>query len=169
MTWEITKHELDKQMLLVNESLFALGNGYLGVRGNFEEGYPEEIPSIRGTYLNAFYDITEIQYGEKAYGFPETGQKMLNVIDAQTIEIFLEKKKNAFLFLKGSSRFFPNFAHETRVFRTRHPLEIAFRKRNQAHFFTVGFFYTAGTVCDSSENGAGKLFRAGAGDFHCQR
>ncbi|MEK5338621.1 glycosyl hydrolase family 65 protein [Weizmannia sp. FSL W8-1119] len=119
MTWEITKHELDKQMLLVNESLFALGNGYLGVRGNFEEGYPEEIPSIRGTYLNAFYDNTEIQYGEKAYGFPETGQKMLNVIDAQTIEIFLGEEKERFSLFEGEVLGFSQTLHMKRGFSER--------------------------------------------------
>ena len=39
MTWTLTKSELDNETLLLNESLLSLGNGYLGVRGNFEEGY----------------------------------------------------------------------------------------------------------------------------------
>ncbi|PSL41406.1 alpha,alpha-trehalose phosphorylase [Planomicrobium soli] len=90
MTWKITKFELDNPNLLVNESLLSLGNGYLGVRGNFEEGYKEDYKSIRGTYINAFHDETEITYGEKLYGFPETQQKILNVIDAQTVQIYLD-------------------------------------------------------------------------------
>lgn len=90
MSWKLTKYELDNESLLVNESLLSLGNGYLGVRGNFEEGYPVDYKSIRGTYINAFHDETEISYGEKLYGFPETQQKVLNVIDAQTVQIYVD-------------------------------------------------------------------------------
>ncbi|TWT25143.1 glycoside hydrolase family 65 protein [Planomicrobium sp. CPCC 101110] len=90
MSWKLTKFELDNQNLLVNESLLSLGNGYLGIRGNFEEGYKEGFKSIRGAYINAFHDETDISYGEKLYGFPGTQQKILNVIDAQTVRIYLD-------------------------------------------------------------------------------
>lgn len=93
MTWTLTKFELDNPNLLVNESLLSLGNGYLGVRGNFEEGYGDGFKSIRGAYINAFHDETEITYGEKLHGFPETQQKVLNVIDAQTVEIYLDGER----------------------------------------------------------------------------
>ncbi|WP_391115806.1 glycoside hydrolase family 65 protein [Psychrobacillus sp. L3] len=90
MTWKLTKSEVDNQNLLLNESLLSLGNGYLGVRGNFEEGYKDTYNSIRGTYINAFHDEIEISYGEKLHGFPETQQKILNVIDGQTVQIYLD-------------------------------------------------------------------------------
>ena len=90
MTWKLTKSEMDPESLLVNESLLSLGNGYLGVRGNFEEGYSTEYSSIRGAYINAFHDNVEITYGEKLYGFPDTQQKILNVIDSQGIQIHVE-------------------------------------------------------------------------------
>ncbi len=93
MTWNISNSKLDEANLLVNESLFSLGNGYLGVRGNFEEGYTNAHKSIRGTYINAFHDITDIQYGEKAYGFPETQQKLLNLTDVQTIELKIDGER----------------------------------------------------------------------------
>ncbi len=76
-----------KEELLRNETLFHVANGYVGVRGNFEEGYPEGHVSIRGTYINAFYDDVPIKYGERLYGFPTTGQRMLNVTDTQGIKI----------------------------------------------------------------------------------
>lgn len=93
MTWKLTKFELDNPNLLVNESLLSLGNGYLGVRGNFEEGYQDGFKSIRGAYINAFHDETEISYGEKLYGFPATQQKVLNVIDAQSVQIYLDDER----------------------------------------------------------------------------
>ncbi|QHJ69191.1 glycoside hydrolase family 65 protein [Planococcus halotolerans] len=93
MAWRLTKYELDNENLLINESLLSLGNGYLGVRGNFEEGYEEGDKSIRGTYINAFHDETEITYGEKLYGFPEKQQKVLNIIDAQSVRIYLDGER----------------------------------------------------------------------------
>ncbi|MEI3613251.1 glycoside hydrolase family 65 protein [Pseudogracilibacillus sp. SO30301A] len=93
MTWKLTKSELDNENLLTNESLFSLGNGYLGVRGNFEEGYDAAFKSIRGTYINAFHDETEISYGEKLYAFPEKQQKIVNILDGQTIEVYLDGER----------------------------------------------------------------------------
>ena len=93
MTWKLTKSELDNQSLLLDESLLTLGNGYLGVRGNFEEGYKSSYSSIRGAYINAFHDETEINYGEKLHAFPDIQQKILNVIDAQTINIYLDEEQ----------------------------------------------------------------------------
>lgn len=75
------------QALLVEESLYFTGNGYVGVRGNFEEGVPTAFPTIRGTYLNGFYDTVNLEYGESAHGFPMTAQKLINVFDAQTISL----------------------------------------------------------------------------------
>lgn len=93
MTWKLTKSELNNENLLINESLFSLGNGYLGVRGNFEEGYDSRSNSIRGTYINAFHDETEISYGEKLYAFPEKQQKMVNIIDSQTVEVYIDGER----------------------------------------------------------------------------
>lgn len=90
MTWKLTKSELDNENLLINESLFSLGNGYLGVRGNFEEGYKEDSKTIRGTYINAFHDEIEINYGEKLYGFPDKQQKIVNIIDGQSVNIYID-------------------------------------------------------------------------------
>ncbi|EIM06332.1 glycoside hydrolase family 65 protein [Planococcus antarcticus DSM 14505] len=93
MTWKLTKSELDNENLLINESLLSLGNGYLGVRGNFEEGYKPGFSSIRGTYINAFHDNVEITYGEKLYGFPDKQQKILNLIDGQEIQIHIDDEQ----------------------------------------------------------------------------
>ncbi|AOM82077.1 glycoside hydrolase family 65 protein [Salisediminibacterium beveridgei] len=90
MSWKITSNAQDQSQLLVDESLFSQGNGYLGVRGNFEEGYAKDMKSIRGTYINAFHDIVPIEYGEKLFGFPDTQQKLVNVMDTQSIQVSLD-------------------------------------------------------------------------------
>lgn len=111
MTWTLTDNQLTEQDLLISESLFSLGNGYLGVRGNFEEGYREGMKSIRGTYLNAFHDIVDISYGEKLYAFPETQQKLLNVIDAQTIHIYFGEDQEYFSLFHGEVLSFERKLH----------------------------------------------------------
>ncbi len=75
------------QTLALDETLFHTANGYIGVRANFEEGEPEGAKGVRGTYLNAFYDTHPIIHPEKLYGFPETGEKILNVSDVQIIRV----------------------------------------------------------------------------------
>ncbi|MDF9843390.1 MULTISPECIES: glycosyl hydrolase family 65 protein [unclassified Paenibacillus] len=103
MSWSISNHGLSAETLLNLESIFALGNGYLGVRGNFEEGYADpEIQSIRGTYLNAFHDVIEIPYGEKLFAFPGTQQKLVNIIDAQGMNIYIGEEEEPFSLSEGS-------------------------------------------------------------------
>ncbi|WP_217586261.1 glycoside hydrolase family 65 protein [Lentibacillus saliphilus] len=89
MSWVIKSKATNIDRLLLEESLFFTGNGYLGVRGNLEESSPSDMPSIRGTYINGFYDDVPISYGEKLHGFPDTQQKQLNMIDAQSIDIIV--------------------------------------------------------------------------------
>ena len=119
MTWTLSNHSLSQEDLLNLESLFALGNGYLGVRGNFEEGYHDELTSIRGTYQNAFHDIVDIPYGEKLYGFPDTEQKMLNSIDAQTVQIFLGEDEEPFSLFTGDILSYERHLHLDQGFSER--------------------------------------------------
>ncbi|MDR2314208.1 MAG: family 65 glycosyl hydrolase [Spirochaetaceae bacterium] len=79
----------DPGALLLDETIFHNANGYLGVRSNFEEGYPEGIESIRGSYINGVYDFAGMKQAEKLYGLVEEKQTMLNVADTQGIKLFL--------------------------------------------------------------------------------
>lgn len=81
--------------LALEESLFHTANGYLGVRAAFEEGYAEDLPSpapggFRGCYLNAFFETHDIRHPEKLFGFPEEGERLVNVTDPQTIRLFAD-------------------------------------------------------------------------------
>ncbi len=69
------------------ETIFAMSNGYLGMRGNFEEGRPA---FQTGTFVNGFHETWPIIYGEEAYGFAKTGQTMLNVIDSKIIRLYVD-------------------------------------------------------------------------------
>lgn len=78
---------------LLHETIFHNANGYIGIRGNLEEGVKEEYDTIRGTYINGFYDISPMKQAEKLYGFVEEKQTILNVIDTQTIELKIDGEK----------------------------------------------------------------------------
>jgi alpha,alpha-trehalose phosphorylase len=68
--WAVVEPSLDLANLDESESVFALANGHLGMRGNLDEGEPHGLP---GTYLNAFHEVRPLPYAETAYGNPEAG------------------------------------------------------------------------------------------------
>jgi len=85
--WAIESRVYTGEFVQEAETIFALANGYLGLRGSHEENHPAVEP---GTYLNGFYELRPITYGEKAYGFPDTGQTMLNCPDGKIIKLYVD-------------------------------------------------------------------------------
>jgi alpha,alpha-trehalose phosphorylase len=85
--WIVPEHQLHLDLLPVTESLFALSNGHIGLRGNLDEGEPWGRP---GTYLNAFYEIRPLPYAESAYGNPEDGQALINVTNGKLIRLLVD-------------------------------------------------------------------------------
>jgi alpha,alpha-trehalose phosphorylase len=85
--WNLIEASFKPEFTAQTESVLALGNGYLGMRGNPEEGGP----SVQnGTFVNGFYESWPIVYAEEAYGFARTGQTMLNVMDSRIIKLFVD-------------------------------------------------------------------------------
>lgn len=92
--WCIRETSFDTASHFLDETLFALGNGYIGLRGTGEEGYSGPAgTSLDGTYLNGFYESEPIQYPEAAYGLARVNQFMLNVPNAKGIELWLEDER----------------------------------------------------------------------------
>lgn len=85
--------QMDNESLLCQETVFHNANGYLGVRSNFEEGYAKNMQSVRGAYLNGFYDYAPMKQAEKLYGLMEEKQTILNVADVQGIRLQLEQEE----------------------------------------------------------------------------
>jgi alpha,alpha-trehalose phosphorylase len=85
--WELREVGLDLDDLARSESLFALSNGHIGIRGNLDEGDPRALP---GTYLNSFYEIRPLPYAEAGYGFPEDGQSILNVTNGKIFRLLVD-------------------------------------------------------------------------------
>ncbi len=84
--WELRWQGLDLDALQQTESTFALSNGHIGMRGTLEEGEPRVMP---GTYLNGFFENRTLPYAEVGYGFPESGQTVVNVTDGKVIRLLV--------------------------------------------------------------------------------
>ncbi|MGK2928211.1 MAG: glycoside hydrolase family 65 protein [Acidimicrobiales bacterium] len=69
------------------ESLFAIGNGYLGMRANPSEGREAH---THGTYLNGFHETWPILHAEDAFAFAKTGQTIVNVPDAKLMKLYVD-------------------------------------------------------------------------------
>lgn len=85
--WKIIETAYYEPFLAQTETIFAIGNGYVGMRGNHDEGRPS---FQNGTFINGLHETWPIVYGEKAYGFAKTGQTMLNVTDAKQIKLYVD-------------------------------------------------------------------------------
>ena len=85
--WRLVEKELNLDQLAQSESIFALSNGHIGLRGNLDEGDPHGLP---GTYLNSFYEVRPLPYAEAGYGFPDSGQTIINVTNGKLIRLLID-------------------------------------------------------------------------------
>jgi alpha,alpha-trehalose phosphorylase len=85
--WNLIEKGSHPELLAQLETMMALGNGYLGMRGCPEEGGPN---AENATLINGFYETHPIVYVEGAYGFARTGQTILSVTDSKIIKLFVD-------------------------------------------------------------------------------
>ncbi len=85
--WHIRETGLNLDILAQTESIFALSNGHIGLRGNLEEGEPHGLP---GTYLNGFYETRPLPYAEAGFSYPEDGQSVVDVTNGKIIRLLVE-------------------------------------------------------------------------------
>src|SRR5918999_3369923 len=85
--WVVLGPRLDLDRMGQVESVFALSNGHIGLRGNLDEGEPHAMP---GTYLNSFYERRPLPYAEGGYGYPESGQTIINVTNGKLIRLLVD-------------------------------------------------------------------------------
>src|SRR5690348_12412523 len=84
--WTVRETSLHRDFLAQSESVFALSNGHIGLRGNLDEGEPHGLP---GTYLNSLFESHPLPYAEAGYGFPQTGQTVINVTNGKVIRLLV--------------------------------------------------------------------------------
>ncbi|KAE8763363.1 glycoside hydrolase family 65 protein [Georgenia thermotolerans] len=85
--WSLREPALDLGRLGQLESLFALSNGHIGLRGNLDEGEPNETP---GTYVSGVFERHPLPYPEGGYGYPEAGQTMVNVTNGKLLRLLVD-------------------------------------------------------------------------------
>ncbi|MBM9503397.1 glycoside hydrolase family 65 protein [Actinacidiphila acididurans] len=85
--WSLRESELNLELLPQSESVFALSNGHIGWRGNLDEGEPNGLP---GSYLNGLYELHPLPYAEAGYGYPESGQTVINVTNGKLIRLLVD-------------------------------------------------------------------------------
>ncbi len=85
--WALVEDRYSDADLGTTETLFAIGNGYLGMRGNVEEGRDSH---AHGTFINGFHETWPIQHAEEAFGFARIGQTIVNVPDAKVIRLYVD-------------------------------------------------------------------------------
>jgi maltose phosphorylase len=74
--WQIIEEGFHPEMNRESESIFSIGNGYMGQRANFEEHYSGE--SLQGSYVAGVYYPDKTRVGWWKNGYPEYFAKVLN-------------------------------------------------------------------------------------------
>jgi len=85
--WCLRESTLHRDMLAQTESIFALANGHIGWRANLDEGEPHGLP---GSYLNGLFELRPLPYAEAGFGYPESGQTMINVTNGKLIRLLVD-------------------------------------------------------------------------------
>jgi alpha,alpha-trehalose phosphorylase len=85
--WRLVEREPDHADLGRTETLFTVGNGYLGMRANPSEGREAH---THGTYINGFHETWPILHAEDAVAFAKTGQTIVNVPDAKLVKLYVD-------------------------------------------------------------------------------
>jgi len=88
--WSIIENKFDSTKMIDSESIFSLGNGKIGQRGNFEEDFSNN--KTIGNYISGIYfrDKTKVGWWKK--GYPEYFAKMVNCPNWNKIRISINNQ-----------------------------------------------------------------------------
>ncbi|MFW5979988.1 MAG: family 65 glycosyl hydrolase domain-containing protein [Halanaerobiales bacterium] len=89
--WKIIEDGFDPEYKLLAESIMSLGNGHMGLRGNFSEEYSGS--SFEGTYIGGVYYPDKTRVGWWKIGYPDYYAKVLNAANFIGINIKINNKK----------------------------------------------------------------------------
>jgi Trehalose and maltose hydrolases (possible phosphorylases) len=89
--WDVVTHKLDKDNKRLQESLTSLGNGYMGMRGNFEEDYTGD--SLPGTYLAGIWYPDKTRVGWWKNGYPKYFGKVINAVNFIKMNFLIDGQK----------------------------------------------------------------------------
>ena len=85
--WALVENTPSSDDMGNTETLFAVGNGYVGMRGNMDEG---RAGHVHGTFINGLHETWPIRHAEEAFGFARVGQTIVNVPDGKIIRLYVD-------------------------------------------------------------------------------
>ena len=85
--WRVVEARYSEEFSGRAETIFSLGNGFVGVRGTFEEGRPALSP---GTFINGFHETWPIVHAEEAHALAQKGQTIVNVPDVTIVKLYVD-------------------------------------------------------------------------------
>jgi hypothetical protein len=88
LPWTIRSSKLEKEHKRLQESLTSIGNGYMGMRGNFEETYSGD--SHLGTYIAGVWFPDKTRVGWWKNGYPKYFGKAINALNFSKVAIFID-------------------------------------------------------------------------------
>lgn len=83
--WKVVETGLDKERMRLSESLTSTGNGYMGMRGNFEEDYTGD--THLGTYIGGVWFPDKTRVGWWKNGYPLYFGKVINAVRLNGIHV----------------------------------------------------------------------------------
>ena len=86
--WTLRSTKLEKEHKRLQESLTSLGNGYMGMRGSFEETYSAD--SHLGTYIAGVWFPDKTRVGWWKNGYPKYFGKAINALNFSKVKIFVD-------------------------------------------------------------------------------
>lgn len=89
--WTLRSAKLEKEYKRLQESLTSLGNGYMGMRGNFEETYSAD--SHLGTYIAGVWFPDKTRVGWWKNGYPKYFGKAINALNFSKVKIFVDNQE----------------------------------------------------------------------------
>lgn len=89
--WKVKTRQLDVENKRLQESLTSIGNGYMGMRGNFEEGYSGD--HHQGTYIAGVWFPDKTRVGWWKNGYPEYFGKVINATNFIGVDIVINGEK----------------------------------------------------------------------------
>jgi maltose phosphorylase len=85
--WNIIEEGFHPEQNRFYESIMSLGNGYMGMRGNFEESFSGD--TLKGTYIAGVYYPDKTRVGWWKNGYPEYFAKVLNATNFIGIDVVI--------------------------------------------------------------------------------
>ncbi|WP_265478813.1 glycoside hydrolase family 65 protein [Lactiplantibacillus plantarum] len=77
--WNIVTHDFNPEDKRLQESMTSLGNGYMGMRGFFEEDYSDD--TLNGIYLGGVWYPDKTRVGWWKNGYPDYFGKVVNAVN----------------------------------------------------------------------------------------